>query len=168
MRAVSAGRRGRGAMAAAEKAPILVLGIGNILLRDEGAGVRAIEALSAAALPPGVETLDGGTSGADLLDVIAGRRRLIVVDAVDADAAPGTIVRFTPEELAADPARTVSLHEFGLLETLAAARLLGCAPDDVVVIGVQPKDVHAGLALSEEVAAALPRAVAAVVAEIAR
>ncbi len=155
-------------MAGVVTAPILVLGIGNILLRDEGVGVRVIEALADASLPAGVETLDGGTSGADLLDAIADRRRLIVVDAVDAKAAPGSVLRFTPDELAADDTRTVSLHEFGLLETLAAARRLGCAPAEVVILGVQPKVVAAGLELSAEVAAAVPGVIERVRAEIGR
>ena len=65
----------------AQRAPILILGIGNILLRDEGVGVRVVEALRGRALPDTVELVDGGTGGADLLEVVADRRVVIVVDA---------------------------------------------------------------------------------------
>ena len=63
--------------------PVLVLGIGNILLRDEGVGVRVIEALGSHKLPAGVERADGGTAGADLVDLLADRRKVIVVDAIE-------------------------------------------------------------------------------------
>ncbi len=78
--------------------PVLVLGIGNILLRDEGVGVRVIEKLQLMDLPDGVEVVDGGTAGADLLDVIAEREKVIVIDATDVNAEPGGIVRFTAAE----------------------------------------------------------------------
>lgn len=146
----------------------LILGIGNILLRDEGVGVRAIEALSAQALPAGTLALDGGTSGADLVDEIADRDRLIVIDAVKTDQPPGTILRFGPAELEAKADHMVSLHEFGLVETLTAARCLGCAPKEVVIFGVAPKDISPGLSLSAEIAALLPRLVELVLAEARR
>ena len=110
------------------RAPILVLGIGNILLRDEGVGVHVVRAMENLPLPDGVELLDGGTAGADLLDAISDRRKLIVVDALDADVPPGTIVRMKPEDLAADASGGISLHEFGIAETLRMARQLNCGP----------------------------------------
>jgi hydrogenase maturation protease len=107
--------------------PYLVLGIGNLLLKDEGVGVhvvRAIEARVAAgdlALPEGVEVCDGGTLGMDLLDLIEDRRKVIVVDAVEADAAPATVLCFTAEDLARREAVDLSLHQLGLFEMLAMA-----------------------------------------------
>jgi hydrogenase maturation protease len=146
--------------------PILVLGIGNILLRDEGVGVRVIERLAGEPLPPNVEVIDGGTAGADLVDLIANRRRLIVVDAVQAGAAPGAVLRLRPEDLIPDETGLVSLHQVGLLESLDMAARLGCAPEDVRIFGVQPGDLSPGLALSAEVAAAVPRVVALVMEEL--
>lgn len=137
--------------------PTLIVGIGNILLRDEGVGVRAIEAMQAMALPESVELLDGGTSGADLVDEIAHRPKVVVIDAVKADARPGTIFRFGAEELLREDRGAISLHEFGLLDTLMMARHLGCAPGQVVIFGVQPKEVSPGLELSNKVAKLLPR-----------
>ena len=143
----------------------LLLGIGNILLRDEGVGVRAIEAMRDVELPEDVELLDGGTSGVDLIDELADRRKVIVIDAMQADCKPGTILRFSAEDLMQERGGALSLHEVGLLETLMATRHLGCAPQDVVIFGIQPKEVSPGLELSKEVKEALPKVIELVLAE---
>lgn len=145
--------------------PILVLGLGNILLRDEGVGVRVIEALASHPLPADVELCDGATAGLGLLDVLADRRKVIVVDALAGDRPPGTVLRLTRDDLA-EPAAVLSVHEFGLLETLAAARLLGLEPDDVVVFGVRPEAVEYGLELSPTIARLVPELVARVLTEL--
>jgi hydrogenase maturation protease len=145
----------------------LVLGIGNLLMRDEGVGPHAVRALAAGRLPEGVECMDGGTLGADLLDAIADRRKLIVIDAVSADARPGSVFKYALDDF--EPgAGAVSLHECGVLETLGMAGMLGCAPEEVVIFGVQPGDVRLGLSLSPDVAGAIPRLLEAVLAEAAR
>jgi len=146
-------------------APTLVLGVGNILLRDEGAGVRAVEALRAMDLPAGVEALDGGTLGADLVDLIAGRRRLIVIDTVRAGGPPGTLYRLSVEDLLRPDVPNVSLHQTGLLEALQMARHLGGTPDEVLIFGIEPQTIHFGLELSDAVRAALPHVVELVLAE---
>ena len=146
--------------------PILVLGIGNILLRDEGVGVRAIEVLADRALPAEIELLDGGTAGADLVDAIAGRKKVLVVDAMDAGEKPGTVYRFTEKDLLEGEAGALSLHEFGLLETLQMARELKCAPEEVIIFGVQPKSISPGLELTAEISAALPGVIEVVLAEL--
>lgn len=147
-------------------APVMVLGIGNILLRDEGVGVRAIEAMQSMSLPPDVELLDGGTCGADLVDEIASRHKLIVIDAVKTDAPAGAIFRLTPDQLLHGD-QQMSLHEFGMMDTLAMARTLGCPPREVVIFGVQPEVVEYGLELSDTVKACLPRLIQAVLKEAA-
>ena len=146
--------------------PVLILGIGNILMRDDGVGVRAIEALRQVPLPDTVELLDGGTFGADLLDEIANRRKLIVLDAMGTDAAPGAVLRLSGADLWQEQ-EALSLHEFGLVETLKMARQLGCAPAEVVVFGVQPQEIALSLELSPAVAAAIPRLVEQILAELA-
>jgi hydrogenase maturation protease len=146
-------------------APTLILGIGNILLRDEGIGVRVVEAMRGLPLPKDVEILDGGTSGLRLIDAIADRRKLIVIDAVMTEAPPAAVLRLTGEDLAARTGQTHSPHEFGLLETLTAARHLGVAPREVIIYGVQPKDVGQGLELSPEVAAVVPKIIELVLNE---
>jgi len=154
--------------AACSRCPVLVLGVGNILLRDEGIGVRVIEQMQKMRLPDDVELVDGGTAGADLLDLLAERRKIIVIDAVQADCEPGTVLRFTTDDLVQPDGTGMSLHELGLGEALTMTRQLGCEPKDVVVFGIKPKNIECGLELSEEVAASVPRVVKLVLAEITK
>jgi hydrogenase maturation protease len=148
--------------------PKLILGVGNILLRDEGVGVRVIERMRDLALPADVELADGGTSGADLVDVLADRERVVVVDAVAADAEPGTVLRFSGDELVGQSVVPISLHQFGLVDSLLMARQLGCAPKEVIVFGIKPKDISPGLELSDKIEALVPKVIELVLAEIAR
>ncbi len=148
--------------------PILILGIGNILLRDEGVGVHVIEKMQNTPLPEDVELVDGGTAGVDLLDMLAERKKVIVIDAVQADCEPGTILRFTADELTQPDRIGMSLHELGLGEALKMTKQLGCAPQDVVVFGIKPKDISCGLELSEQIAESIPKVVELVAAEIAK
>lgn len=145
---------------------VLVLGIGNILLGDEGIGVRVLEALQRIALPYDVELIDGGTAGADLLDVLSDRRKVIVIDAIDADCAPGTILRLMINDFNISDSRGTSLHEVGLLATLAMARHLGSAPEEVILIGVVPYKLDLDLELSVELKGLIPEIVQHVLAEL--
>ena len=143
---------------AAPTCPILVLGLGNILMRDEGVGVRAVEAMIGLELPAEVELLEGGTAGLGLLDAICDRRRVIVLDAVQCEGMPGTVVQFRidPAQAGSAPSSPVSLHEVGFVEVLRAARLLNAAPREVIVVGVKPAIVDSGIELSPQVEAAIP------------
>ncbi len=128
---------------------VLVLGAGNILLSDEGIGVRVVEALQDRyRLAQDVEVLDGGTCGMDLLDVIAGRDHLIIVDAVNTGSPPGTLVRLADKDIPAVFRTKSSPHQLGLAEVLALLNLLETAPRHVTVIGVQPQSLELGLALT--------------------
>jgi hydrogenase maturation protease len=149
-----------------ERQPVLILGIGNILMADEGIGVRAIEAMQQMVLTDDVELFDGGTAGADLIDVLSDREKVIVIDAMDADLPPGTILRLTPEQLSPSEQPSVSLHEIGLIETLAMAKHIGTAPKETVVVGVQPRDILPRYTLSDTLSAALPRIIDQVLQEL--
>jgi len=128
---------------------VLILGLGNLLLSDEGVGVHAVNALSRRfEMPEGVETLDGGTSGMDLLDAIAGRDHLIVCDAIRSDERPGSVQRIDGESIAAFFATRISPHQLGLSEVLANLELLGERPGHVTIIGVVPADLSLGTELS--------------------
>jgi len=142
-------------MADTQRANVLILGIGNLLLSDEGVGVHAVRCLSERELPPGVEVLDGGTSGADLVDHLEGRTKVVVIDAASGDGPPGTVYRCEARELI-EQEGALSLHEFGLADSLHMAERLGCAPQRVVVLGVQPATMEPGLELSPDVSAVLP------------
>jgi hydrogenase maturation protease len=137
------------------KADVLILGIGNILLSDEGVGVHAIRLLAERKLPPGIDILDGGTSGADLVDHLDGRTKIVVIDAALGDGAPGTVYRCEGDELV-EQTSTLSLHEFGLVESLRLAKQLGCSPGAVIILGIQPATMEVGMNLSPIVAAVLP------------
>ena len=151
-----------------DRKPIIIIGIGNILMHDEGIGVRTVECLAQRPLPDYVEVLDGGTSGCNLVDHVADREAVIVIDAADGGDAPGTLTWCDADDLLDAVETPLSLHEFGLLETLKMARTLGCAPRQTLVLGVQPEQVSLGLGLSETVAALIPRLIDIVLAEAAR
>ncbi|UCE60578.1 MAG: HyaD/HybD family hydrogenase maturation endopeptidase [Phycisphaerales bacterium] len=148
------------------RAATLVLGVGNILLRDEGVGVRVVEAMQAVEIPKGVELYDGATAGFDLLDVLADRRKVIIVDAVDGNAEPGTVFRLTPEDLMPRDGQCASLHDMGVLETLELVKRLGIAPEEVVIIGIKPKELSWGLELSPEIARVVPEVIELLLAEL--
>ena len=148
---------------------ILVLGLGNILLSDEGVGVRIVEALDAThALPDEVEVLDGGTSGLDLLDMVAERDCLIVADAVNANGPAGSVIRLEDDDIRMLFETRFSPHQLGLSDLLAALRLIDKAPRRVVVIGVVPQDTGLGMELSPAAADGRDAAVSMIVDELSR
>jgi len=149
------------------KPKVLVLGVGNILLKDEGVGVRCVEKLLAEyAFAPNVELMDGGTLGMALMDAIMGCDRLIVVDAVVNGGRPGEMYRLTGVEMGKSVAFKNSMHQTDLLETLATCKVLGTCPD-TVVLGVEPKDFDPwGVELTPPVQARLEDLCQAVLREI--
>jgi len=148
---------------------ILVLGLGNVLLSDEGVGVRVVEALDASHdLPAEVEVLDGGTSGMDLLDMVADRDCLIVADAVNAGGPAGRLIRLENDDIRQLFETRFSPHQLGLSDLLANLRLIGKAPRQVIVVGVVPQDLGLGLELSAAAAGGRDAAVAMIVDELTR
>jgi hydrogenase maturation protease len=171
---VCAGLRGsaakkvfEGEEAVTEKKPILVLGVGNILLKDEGVGVHVARRLMDIDLPPQVEVVDGGTAGFDLLDDIEGREKVVVVDTVKGGKPPGTIYRMTTEDIEETPKSRLSLHDIDMTDLLKLADLFKIEKPDIVVIGVEPKDMlTASLELSPEIEAQIPKVIDLVKQEI--
>ncbi|MBW1689195.1 MAG: hydrogenase maturation protease [Deltaproteobacteria bacterium] len=143
----------------------LILGIGNLILKDEGIGVHVVRALEEKKLPPEVGLIDGGTATMDLLSVIYESERIIVIDALKAGGEPGTIYRCLPEDLMETSDRPLSLHQLGLLDVLGMSRQLG-GDAAVVIIGVEPKEISWGLELTEELQAVVPKVVKAVKKEL--
>jgi hydrogenase maturation protease len=126
----------------ASPSKIIVLGIGNILLTDEGFGVRVIEKLyDTYEFPENVSIVDGGVLGINLLGVIAEARHLIVVDAVKNKQAPGTVYRLEKEELPERILLKNSLHQTDFLETLTLCQAIDKVPETTVVLGVEPQDI---------------------------
>jgi len=145
---------------------ILVLGVGNILLSDEGVGVRVVEAMKEIKLPDNVELLDGGTGAFDLLDVIANRDKVIIIDAAKGSGESGAVYRFGPDDIRMQRQCLTSVHQVSLLDTLSLARLAGCSPQEIIIFGIEPKELGWGLELSPKVAAAVPRVIELVLSEL--
>ena len=150
-----------------EAKQILVLGVGNVLLQDEGVGVRVIEILSKDyCFSSNVALMDGGTLGLRLLDPIAQSDYLIVVDAVQNAQPPGTLYRISTDEIAKRVSFKNSLHQLDLVETLAYAEILGNRPQ-AIIIGIEPEDISPwGLELTATVQARVPELCSRVLAEI--
>jgi hydrogenase maturation protease len=140
--------------------PFLILGIGNFLRTDDGIGVHVVNQLNDSGKLPGwVEAIDAGTSGLDLPAMMQGRKRVIVVDALDASEEPGSIFRFDARRLASSAPHAVSLHETGIVEALRALEVLGQRPE-TEIIGVVPQDAASmGIEPTEPVIAAVPKVV---------
>ncbi|MDR3288593.1 MAG: HyaD/HybD family hydrogenase maturation endopeptidase [Peptococcaceae bacterium] len=146
---------------------IMIMGIGNVLLSDEGCGVQFLKELEEAQLPEDVELLEGGTAGLELVHLIKEADFLILIDAVNAQSDPGALFRFQPEELSVFPPEfQVSFHQVGIIEVLSVAKLLGNAPQ-TLIYGIQPKSLEWGMELSAEVRAVFPRLLRLVTGEIA-
>jgi hydrogenase maturation protease len=129
---------------------ITLIGLGNLLMRDEGVGVQAVRALEERyELPPELEVVDGGTAGLDLLPYIEGCDRVLLVDAVNFRKEPGYIGVLENEEIPALFAAKESLHHLGLMDVLAVARLLDAFPREICLIGIQPQSLDIGIELSE-------------------
>lgn len=146
-------------MKSAVENKISVLGLGNLMRMDDAAGMVALEALRHhPRLPQDVDLVAGETLGLDLLYHFEHTTHLLVLDAVDVGEAPGTIVRFRDEEVATIPCGT-SVHLLGLADLLSAMRLLDCAPEEVLVLGVQPENVGWGTELTNTVQGTISRVV---------
>jgi hydrogenase maturation protease len=143
--------------------------MGNILLEDEGLGIRALEVLQRDhELPPGVELLDGGTTGMGLLDDISGRDHLLVLDAVQTGAPPGTLVVMRGDDVPVYFGIRVTPHQLGLSDVLATLELSGEQPGSVTVLGLVPHSLEMSLELSQTIQERLGSLVEAAVDELAR
>ena len=147
---------------------VLILGVGNILLRDDGFGVRLIQSLEETAFPPNVQILEAGTVSHQLIPAFRSIDYLIVIDAVEAGDAPGSIFKFSPEDMNFHSEQKISLHQISLTDVLQMAELTGAKPK-TVIIAVQPKDVSTwGLELSDEVRMAMPKVKKIILEELKR
>ena len=136
------------ALFAEERAPLLVMAVGNILRMDDGFADAVLKQLEELKLPEEVELFDAGTSAIDLMEVFDRREKLIVLDAVRGGQEPGTLYRFSPQEVEDGALPMNSLHQVSLLETLKLGELVDCKPQETVVIGCQPAETGLGIGLS--------------------
>ena len=148
---------------------MLVLGIGNLIMTDDGVGVQVVHRLQERyTFPPTVRLLDGGTLGLDLLPYLEGVRRLLVVDAVETGGPPGTLIRLTGDEINIAFRTKLSPHQMGLQDLLLVAELQGFAPEELLLLGVQPEEIGMGTELTPTVAGRVEPLVAAALQELER
>jgi hydrogenase maturation protease len=148
---------------------ILVLGLGNVLLGDEGIGVWVVDSLQRRfEFPESVTVLEGGTLGLDLLPWLEGVERLLVIDAVKFGGEPGQLVRLEGDAVSRVLNVKLSPHQIGVHDLLAAARLTGREPPFVVLWGMEPQRLDPGTGFSPNVEQALPQLVAEVLEELRR
>lgn len=146
---------------------ILVIGMGNVLMRDEGIGVRAVEELEARyEAPAHVRLMDGGTTGMELFEPMRNADCLIIADAVNAKVPPGTLVRIANEEIRAFFQTKLSNHQLGLSDLLALLAFKGEMPQHVAIIGMVPHVLENKLGLSAPATAGLDEMVQMLVDEL--
>ena len=148
----------------------LILGVGSPLMGDDAVGILAVQALQQRSdLPPDVDVVDGGTDGLGLIPLIETYARVIVVDAAQVGLPPGSIRRFTWQDVRLAPQeRTLSLHQGGLGDALALAEVLGSLPAELIFYGVQPEQVAWDAPLSDAVSRTMPALIEALVDEVRR
>jgi hydrogenase maturation protease len=144
---------------------ILIMGVGNLLLSDEGVGVHVAQKMMEMDLPPHVHVVEGGTDGFGLINVIMAADRLILVDAVRGGGKPGSIYRFDIEDCPfdADIFKT-SVHQISILEVINLSSLIGSTPK-TTIIGVEPESLEMGMELSLTVEATVPRVIKLIMEE---
>jgi hydrogenase maturation protease len=149
-----------------ECTPLLVLGLGNVLLEDDGVGAAAVALLRDRYQPSdGVRVLDGGTLGLSLLPYVDAADAVILVDAVRAEGLPGGFVRLTGDDVAPAVATRLSPHQVGVADLLDGARWLDRYPRRVVLLGLIPESMNLAVGLSPRVRASLPELVERIVDE---
>ena len=151
-----------------KRCPIVIVGMGNELLGDEGIGVTVARTLSSlAGRPRDVQVVEAGGSPLGLVHAIARRRKAVIVDCARMNEPPGTIRRFSPREVVSRKSLSgLSAHEGDVLDTLATSRMLGECPEEVVLFGIEPASMEPGAALSPVLRERLAEYVAAVGSEL--
>lgn len=135
----------------------IILGIGNLLNRDEGVGIHAVRALQQKNTAGDFEIVDGGTLGLNLLPLVEESSHLIVLDAIDRRQAPGTLIELARDEVPLFNTIKMSQHQLLFQEVLALAHVRGHLPEHLALLGIQPADLDIGVELSSQVAQTLPQ-----------
>jgi len=144
---------------------VVVIGVGNLLLKDEGIGIHAVKALQEINLSQDVNIIDSGTAP-DLIAYTEAGDKLIIIDAAKAGGKPGTIYRFQPQDLAAENGNLVSAHELGVEQNLKLMALMRNEPSEIIIIGIEPKEIGWGMELSPELQTVIPEIIKVVLKEI--
>ena len=144
---------------------VVIIGVGNLLMKDEGIGIHTVQHLQEMELPGDIDIIDGGTSP-DIVACTRAGNKLIIIDAAKAGGEPGTIYRFKPEGLVEDAGAVLSVHEMGVPQNLKLMALSGNEPSEVVFIGIEPKEIDWGTELSAELEMKIPDIIRVVLKEL--
>jgi len=145
---------------------IIVLGLGNILLKDEGVGVWIVEEITKRNLPENIEVIDGGTASLDILTSLNKINKLIIIDALKGNEKPGTVYRLHPEDLPAISDSCMSVHQVNIIEGLKIAQKTGNTPQETVIIGVEPEVINWGLGVTAGINKKFPEIIDIVIKEV--
>ncbi len=146
---------------------ITVLGIGNWLMQDEGAGVHVVQHLEQNyRFSPSIQVIDGGTSGSELLSFFDESARVLIVDAVDFHREPGYIGTIKNDQILTHLTTKMSLHHLGITDVLSQAKLLEILPEEIVLIGIQPQIIAVGTELSALLQQKLPQLIELVLQQL--
>lgn len=146
---------------------IAVIGVGNILLSDEGIGIHTIQRLRQSMNLPEVELIDAGTSADVLMLISDSVKHVIIIDAASAGGEPGDVYRFTPEDVDTGGNLAVSLHQNSLIVNLKILEMFGRKPESVTIFGIEPAELDSGLELSAAIDKKVPQLLELVNKEIA-
>ena len=133
----------------------VIIGIGNILLQDDGIGVHVIRQLENEKLPSTIELVDGGTSTLDMLGFFLDNRKVIVVDCLRAGLKPGTIYKIKPEDIKSYKKENLSIHDVQILDVVEMANMMGKYPE-VVIFGIEPEKIAVDLEMTRTIISKIP------------
>jgi hydrogenase maturation protease len=146
---------------------IAIIGLGNILLRDEGVGVHAANTIKQRyTFSPDVEIIDGGTMGLDLLPIFEGRDKVLIIDAVDFGREPGHIGMIENDNIPSVLNSKLSVHHINLSDVLFAAKLMDISPSEICLIGIQPQSLDVGLDMTGEIKGKIETLIDAVIGKL--
>jgi hydrogenase maturation protease len=147
---------------------VLVVGVGNLLLSDEGVGIHILQRLEKMPLPPEVELIDGGTLGFELIRYFERKKKVIIIDAVQAELEPGTLLRFTPDEVSLQWHPFISVHQTGLRELINGVQDLFPRPE-LIFYGIVPEEISRfGIKLSHTIQQRLNQIIPAILDDIVK
>lgn len=133
----------------------VIIGIGNILLKDDGVGVHVIKQLENENLPSTIELVDGGTSTLDTLGLFLDYKKVIVVDCLRAGLKPGTIYKIKPEDIKSYKKENLSIHDVQILDVVNMANMMNKYPE-VIIFGIEPEKIALDLEMTETMISKIP------------
>lgn len=143
---------------------IAIIGVGNLLMGDDGVGIHVVDALMQEKLPSNVQVFDGATRAFDVLDYMDGCDKAVIVDAYKRDGAPGSIYRFIfdPVNDMLDDSLNLSMHDINFIDALKIGKEIYKLPGEIVIIGIEPRSFECSLEISHELKSVFPAIINAV------